>query len=319
VAGNRPAFPLPCQYNLGGQPCHGTTQQGLTDIQLPAGAKPLTLDMTFRVLQENLARRGAWLVRLTGLTLGCVPLLVGLSATTQKPVSQASVPAPAKEDRVPFHNAERLAFQVLFSKFTVKAAELQFMVADHRTFFGQTAWHFRANAQTIDTVRALYPLNDQFDSYSDAARLTSLQYEMYLREAGAKQDHTWRMDTGEAPIAAGVSAARVAPGTRDPLGMLYFLRTTDWKTTPEIRSPVFDGTRIYNVRARLAQDGEQVKVPSGSYNASEIQVQLFDTAGHEVRDTAFSLWLAEDASRTPVLIQADLPIGSARVELTGRD
>jgi Protein of unknown function (DUF3108) len=221
-----------------------------------------------------------------------------------------------EEAVVPFRALERLAFQVLFSKFTVKAANLQFHVAEHGNFFGRPAWHFRATAQTVDTVRYLYPLDDQFDSYTDAVRLTSLQYEMYLRESGTKQDRTWRMDTGEESIPSGVSAARVTPGTRDPLGFLYALRATDWKKTSELRAPVFEGRHLYDVQARLAESA-RITVPAGQFSASKIRVEVFES-GRQVRDTSFSVWLADDAGRTPVLIEADLPIGSARVELTGR-
>jgi Protein of unknown function (DUF3108) len=258
---------------------------------------------------------GLWLVALLGAGLAFVPLLVGQSPARRAPVPPAAL--PAAEAVVPFHGLERLAFQVLFSKFTVKAAELQFHVVERRNFFGHPAWHFRATAQTVDTVRVLYPLDDQFDSYTDAVRLTSLQYEMYLRESGTKENRTWRMDTGEESIPDGVSAARVTPGTRDPLGMLYVLRATDWKQSPELRMPVFEGRHLYDVRARLAQGSSPVKVPAGQFNASRIDVQVFER-GRELTDTTFSVWLADDAGRTPVLIEANLPIGSARVELTGR-
>ena len=263
------------------------------------------------------ARPGG-LARLACVALGCVPLLIGQSPSGRTAVPRAGArPAVVREAEVPFRSGERLTFQVLFSKFTVKAAALEFAVVERRNFFGRPAWHFRAKAQTVDTVRILYPLDDQFDSYTDAVRLVSLQYEMYLREPGGRQDRTWRMDTGEEPLAAGVPAARVVPGTRDPLGLLYVLRATDWKKTPELRVPVFDGRHLYEVQARLAEAGGEVKVPSGRFSASHIRLQIFER-GRELADTTFSLWLAEDANRTPVLIEAELPIGSARVELTGR-
>lgn len=270
-------------------------------------------------IRAGLRHNGAWLAGLASVALGCVPLLIGQSPSGRAGVPRAGSPpaAAAREVMVPFRSGERLAFQVLFSKFTVKAAELEFAVVERRIFFGRPAWHFRATARTVDTVRILYPLDDQFDSYTDAVRLVSLQYEMYLRESGERQDRTWRMDTGEEPLAADVPAARVVPGTRDPLGLLYVLRATDWKKVPELRVPVFDGRHLYEVQARLAEGVTEVRVASGRYNASRISVQVFDR-GRELTDTTFSLWLAEDANRTPVLIEAELPIGSARVELTGR-
>jgi hypothetical protein len=250
--------------------------------------------------------------------LACAPLVIGQArprATAS--AKKTSPPSAAPEAAVPFKAMETLAFQVMFSKFTVKAGELQFKIVERRDFFGRAAWHFQANAQSVDTVRLLYPLDDQFDSYTDAASLTSLQYETYLRESGQKEDHTWRMDAGEEPIPSGVPAARVAPGTRDPIGLLYALRAADWKKNPELRVPVFDGRHLYDVRASAAPGMSSIKVPAGQFNASHIQVRVFEN-NRELTDTSFSLWLADDSTRTPVLIEAALPIGSARVELTGR-
>jgi hypothetical protein len=266
-----------------------------------------------------------WLIGLAFASLAGVPLLIGQAPARRAPAATASGRAGARpaaravvpEAAVPFKESEELVFQALFSKFTVKAADIQFRVVERRSFFGHPAWHFRATAQTVDTVRILYPLNDQFDSYTDAVKLNSLQYEMYLRESGQRQDNTWRLDTGEEVIPNGISAARVIPGTRDPLGFLYLLRAADWKTSPELRTPVFEGRHLYDVQARVAESAGQVKVPAGQFSASEIQVRIFER-GRELTDTTFSVWLANDAARTPVLIEAALPIGSARIELTER-
>ncbi len=97
----------------------------------------------------------------------------------------------------------------------------------------------------------VFELDDQFDSYSDAVTMTSLQYEMHLNERGQKVDSVQRMTaSGNEPAPADATAARVLPGTRDPLGMMQYLRNVDWAKTPEVRSPVYDGHKLYDVRAR---------------------------------------------------------------------
>ena len=176
---------------------------------------------------------------------------------------------------MPFRSGERLAFGVLWSKYAVNAATLELTVVERRDFFGRAAWHFRALAQTIDTVRILYPLDDQFDSYTDTAKLTSLQYEMYLHEQGKQQNSAWRMSAEGDPAPPDAAAARVLPGTRDPIGLLYVLRAADWKSTPELHAPVFDGHHLYDIVARLEQASGQVTVPAGQFVASRIDVQVF--------------------------------------------
>lgn len=229
--------------------------------------------------------------------------------------SQAPVAAPL-EASVPFHGGEKLSFRVIWSKFSVNAGIVDFLIAQHGNFFGQPAWHFQAHAQTIDTMRLVYPLDDQFDSYTEAVTLASLQYEMYLHEQGKQENDQWRMVVDGKPISGDATAARVIPGTRDPIGFLYSLRAADWKDTPEVHAPVFDGHHLYEVDAKLGLPSGHVTVPAGDFDASRVDVHLAEH-GQPVADTSFSLWIAQDAVRTPVLIEATLPIGTARVELTG--
>ncbi len=66
---------------------------------------------------------------------------------------------------------------MLLSKYALNAAKIETTVVEQRNFFGHAAWHFRAIAHTVDTTRALFALDDEFDSYTSAANLFSLQYE----------------------------------------------------------------------------------------------------------------------------------------------
>ena len=192
----------------------------------------------------------------------------GPIATPHKPAA----PTPSRRIRlrapveavVPFRAGEKLSFRVIWSKFSVNAGTVDFLVAQHGNFFGQPAWHFQARAQTVDTMRLVYPLDDQFDSYTEAVKLASLQYEMYLHEQGKQQNDSWRMTVDGSPAPSDATAARVLPGTRDPIGFLYALRATDWKSTPELRAPVFDGHHLYDVDAKLGLAAGHVRCRQAS-------------------------------------------------------
>src|SRR5215470_2970721 len=194
-------------------------------------------------------------------------------------------------------------------------ATLSLKVAGKGNFLGKNVWHLQASAHTLKPLRIVFELDDQFDSYSDAGTLASVQYEMRLNERGQKLQSVQRMTaTGKEPAPAGATQARVTPGTRDPLGFMQFLRTTDWNSTREVRSPVYDGHKLYDVRAKLASMNVAVGVPAGDFRASKIEIHVFEN-GVESKDASFALYLANDATRTPVLLEAVLPFATARVEL----
>ena len=244
-----------------------------------------------------------------------------VSAQQSKPPKRAkkSSGAPAASAApaaipVPFRAGESLNYRVLFSKYSVNAAKVETSVIEERNFFGHTAWHFRAEAHTMDTTRSLFAIDDQFDSYTSAANLFSLQYEMYLHEQGKTQTNLFRM-TGDAdPAPADVTALRVVPGTRDAISFLYNLRAADWQRSSELKAPVFDGRRLYDAVARIDTPQGTVTVPAGNFPAFRVSIQLFDH-GKELTDTKLWVWFTKDASRTPVLVEADIPFGTARIEL----
>ena len=208
---------------------------------------------------------------------------------------------------------EVLEFAADVSKLS-NVANLRLQVLNRSDFQGKNAWHLRAFAHTQNPLRMIFELDDQFDSYSDAGTFSSLQYEMHLNERGEKVNSVQRMVTSDQDRpAANTTAAHVLPGTRDPLGLMQYLRSVDWVKIREVRSPVYDGHKLYDVRASAASS-HNITVPAGTYSASKIDIHVFDN-GAEMKDASFSLYLANNAVRTPVLLEAILPFATARVEL----
>jgi len=214
-----------------------------------------------------------------------------------------------------WHSGEVLEFSANVA--TLKnVANLRVLTGERQDFLGKIVWHMQAVAHTENPLRMVFALDDQFDSYSDGTSMASVQYEMHLNERGQKVDSVQRMTaTGREAAPANVTETRVLAGTRDPLGLLQYLRSVDWAKTPEVRSPVFDGHKLYDVRVRQESASEAVSVPAGNFRASKIAIHVFDN-GVEMKDAAFSLYLANNAWRTPVLIEAVIPVATARVELT---
>ena len=243
---------------------------------------------------------------------------------TEKPASAPAVkpglPADSKKTTppvdpgLPLRAGEVLEYSASVSKLD-NVATLKVQVVGRGNFLGRTTWHIRAFAHTQNSLRMVFELDDQFDSYSDAATLASLQYEMHLSERGQKVDSVQRMTTtGQEPASPDAAQARVLPGTRDPLGFMQFLRNIDWTKTPEVRCPVYDGHKLYDVRAKRAPGSEKVNVPAGDYTASKIGIRVFDN-GAEMKDASFALYVSNNTERTPVLLEAVMPFATARVEL----
>jgi hypothetical protein len=222
--------------------------------------------------------------------------------------------AVTKDQPMPFRPGETLNYRVSWSAFT-NAASVQLSVPERRSLFSWQTWHFRAVAQTLSPVAALAPVDDQFDSYTDSASLESRQFESHLREFGKTTDAVQHLvATGQPSKIPGPSVI-VSPGTRDALGELYSLRGVQWDNLPELRIPVYDGHDVYEMRARRDGSPEPVTVPAGAFTASRISISVFQHE-KEVSAIHIAVWLANDPPRTPVVMQATLPFGTLRAELT---
>ena len=214
---------------------------------------------------------------------------------------------------MPFRIGETLTYHVSWAGFS-SAATAELSVPEHREILGWRTWHFRASAHTLSPLRSFMTVDDQLDSYADVETFESRQYETHLSEMGSIENQVLHLSPMGQPHRVGFPAIAVLPGTLDPLGTLYALRTVDWRQTSEFRAPVYDGEDLLEVHARLEVLSETVAVDAGNFSATRVSIHLYKKGAESTRES-FSLWLADDPSRTPVLLQAELPLGKARVEL----
>jgi hypothetical protein len=284
----------------------------------------------FAILIVSLALGGYWYYTHRAALIKMGKYMPELPARSTPPGGTAASPAATMKElpgnsvkkdvgavNLPIlRSGESLEYAANISKLNSTIANIRLVVGQQQSVEGKPAWHLQAFAHTENPYRMVFELDDQFDSYSEPGALTSLQYEMHLNERGQKVDSIQRLlSSTKEPVPEDEMAVRVLPGTRDPLGMLNYLRGTDWSKTTEVRSPVYDGRKLYDVRAILQSRYEAVAVPAGKFNASKIEIHVIDN-GTEMKDTHFLLYLSNDATRTPVLMEAVLPIATARVELT---
>jgi hypothetical protein len=250
-------------------------------------------------------------IRKLAILLAPLTALIALTASVGYPVSSV-----VKDQPMPFRPGETLDYRVSWSAFTT-AATVQLTVPERRDLFGWQTWHFRAAAHTQTPVASLFPVDDQFDSYTDTASLESRQFESHLNELGKITDQVQHLvPTGQLSKAPGPSVV-VEPGTRDALGALFTMRGTDWAHVPELRIPVFTGRDIYEMRGRQDSGPQPVTVPAGVFTASRISISVYQHE-KEVPAIHIAIWLANDQAHTPVVLQATLPFGTLRAELSGQ-
>lgn len=244
---------------------------------------------------------------------GSVASDAGQSAKKSPPPSKPQPAAAPAAPTMPFLVGESLDYSGEWLKMN-GSVTAHLGVIEQRSFFGKPAWHFQAQLHTNNPLRYIIAVDDQFDSYDSATALTGLQFEMYLHESGKTETDKLRLSSIVEETPGADTVVKVLPGTRDPIAFAYYLRTVDWQKTSEVRGPVYDGHKLYDVRANLSIPKQSVTVAAGTYTATGIAARVFEN-GAEMTSYKIILWLAQDATRTPVLITVDLPVGTGRIEL----
>jgi hypothetical protein len=262
--------------------------------------------------QSRLRRKTA-LKLLAGLCLIvlAVSALASQSSKRKNPAAKPAKEVP-KDAPMPFRVGETLNYRVSWSAFS-NAASVQLTVPERRDLFGWPTWHFRAYAHTQSSVRSLFTIDDQFDSYTDSSTLECHKLEFYLDELGRKQNQIMNLVPQGGTGRGGAPVVIVQPGTRDPLGALYNLRGVDWQHTSEFSAPLYDGRNLFDMHAKLEAAAEPLSLSSGKFTAARISIHLFQFGKQDA--SSFIIWLANDPAHTPVAMQASLPFGNIRAEL----
>jgi len=251
-----------------------------------------------------------------GAWVALAPIAFAQAPGHKVPKTRALAPAPAAPPEVamPFRIGEKLDYRIAWATFS-DAATLELNVPERRDLLGWQTWHLQAAFHTGRTVRTLFAIDDQFDSYTDTASLESRQFEMYLNELGKKQTNILRFVARGLPARTPGPFVIVAPGTRDPLGTLFALRAVDWQHMPQVIAPVYDGHDLYEMHAHIEALSDSIQVDAGTFKASRISITVFQN-GKQDPAIQFTIWFANDAARTPVQVVATLPFGNLKVELT---
>lgn len=218
-------------------------------------------------------------------------------------------------------NNERLEYRVGWQSIT-SAATLRLEVRELQALAGPAGYHVQARVETVAPASYIYSVKDQLDSFSQPPALVTTQFEMHLQETRKQENRTVLFlpegeaatETGSAMVNRG-AALRVPRGTRDPLAALCALRLVDWSRTRDARFPVSDGRKLYELRAHLDEPRDRVRTPAGEFNARRIALRVFEH-GRQRSDVLLHIWLADDAARTPAVMEAMLSFGAVRAELT---
>jgi hypothetical protein len=262
-------------------------------------------------------------MKTTLVAAALVAIAASVHQPTGTPAAQSATHAlsapPARSERaVPFHGGESLTYDVSWSSYVTAGTVVTTVKSTPMS--GSAGYHIVADGRTTALLQALYTLHYTMETWLDGATLLP-------RGASASSEegrrHRVRTTTFDRPArrahyeihTSTIVKADVViePDEQDALSAIYALRTLALKPGAALTMPVTDDGATYRVRFDPGAV-ERVRVPIGEMSARKVAASVADANGRPV-GRHLAIWIAENAQRWPVKLEAELPAGSFTLAL----
>jgi len=236
------------------------------------------------------------------------------------PAARRPAVAPRVEAAVPFAVGETLTYDVAWSNYLV-AGSATTRVVEKRPSFNSTAYYIVAEGRPIPLIARFYSVYYKMDSLLDSFSTLSQRTSLYTEEGTAKRYATtlFNRSTRRASVEwkAGTETMKdelvIPANVQDGLATIYTLRGRAFRAGETVSVPVTDDGTLYTVKFEVGAP-EPITVPMGSVTAWNLRVTILDATNQSIGNNVRA-WISTDASRLPVRLQADLPVGNFALAL----
>lgn len=241
------------------------------------------------------------------------------------PESLAKYVDPRTTEKTPgFSSGETLRFELGWSLFKVARSV---MTVESGTLPGDTglsALKIELKTRTNSFADAIYKVRNTSTSWVAADLVGSLRFHA-LQVEGARERDTVAIFDPVASTAQYINnrngenrdPVAVLPGSFDPLGIVYFVRSLDFKLGDELIIPTSNGKEFFLTVVRVVGKTER-RFALGRYEAWIIEPDIKDLGGVFKRSEngRIRFYFSADARKLPLRMESEVAVGSFWAELT---
>lgn len=185
-----------------------------------------------------------------------------------------------------------------------------------------TAYHLFTEARTMPFFDMFYKVRDKNDAWLDAGTFVSVGFSKNLREGKFRRHEELFYNHAKGEYKAKIfhkdgsvtqEGGLMKPYAYDVLSALYWVRAQNLKVGHTLSINVNtrkDWPLLVKVLRR-----EKAKVPAGEFDCLVIEPKLADEGIFIQKGQSMTIWLTNDSRKIPVMLKAEVFIGSVKAEL----
>lgn len=227
-----------------------------------------------------------------------------------------------------FKSGEKLTFVASYymSSLWTDLAEITMQVSTVKTS-SRELYRLKCAASTYQAWDSYFKIRDLYESYVDKTTVKPLLYKRSIDEGGYKKNvkyvYKWKSGIVNATVQKRThpetkSEIKISDETYDLVSVLYMIRNLDYasmKVGDILKIKVLIDAKEEAVAVKY-RGTETINVANlGKKNCHKLSVSLKDDSILKGKDLN-NIWLTADQNKVPVLIKAEIPVGSIQVRLS---
>jgi hypothetical protein len=240
----------------------------------------------------------------------CLPVLALIVLASALP---ATAQTGSRIRSAPFYPGESMEYAVEYG--VVPAGTLEIGIDKLDTLNGRPAYHIVFRAASNRAISYIYDINSVEQSWFDAGEFYSLRYKRESTENNETRVKEYVFDQGrQVRIEPDGDVSPSSPRAVDQVAMFYYVRLLPLEVGSKYvlrnQADPDDNPLTITVLKR-----ERVRVPSGTYDAFVLDLDVKTDSGLFKKGGENRIWVTADARHVPVKISSKVGLGSFEAEL----
>ena len=229
------------------------------------------------------------------------------------------VPESGAAKDLPFRQGEKMVYEARWGVIPAGGSVIEILPED--TVNGARAWHFAMTTTTNAGLDVFYKVRERKDSFMDLNLQRTLLYRE-KEEGNHPRDVVVNYDWATGTVTRYENGNRgdtisIPPGTIDPLGLFFYLRTNRLKPGQVLEFPVTDGKKYWNAKATVVR--RETLTINGKTQDTLLVIpdmkRLEDVFKQKDEEPDLKIWFSADERQVPVRIESKVIIGTFVFEL----